>query len=79
MAIYKAIGVMSGTSLDGIDLAYVEFMEIGSQWSFHLRTYKSIPYSKKWQQRLSGLMSTSSLDFVNVTIALANASLEASI
>ena len=33
---YKAIGLMSGTSLDGIDLAYVEFQK-GRQWQADLK------------------------------------------
>lgn len=63
MAIYKAIGVMSGTSLDGVDLAYVEFEEKEGEWSFNLISHESIRYSKGWECRLNDLMNTSALDF----------------
>ena len=63
MAIYKAIGVMSGTSLDGVDLAYVEFEKKQGKWSFKLGSYESIRYSKGWECRLNDLMNTSALDY----------------
>ncbi len=65
---YSAIGVMSGTSLDGVDLAYVEFNELNNQWSFQLGAKESIPYSAEWQHRLADLMSVDALDFVKINI-----------
>ena len=51
---YKAIGLMSGTSLDGIDLAYVEFQK-GRQWQADLKQCTTISYSGKWRQTLAQL------------------------
>lgn len=39
------IGVMSGTSLDGVDLAYVQFDELNN---FKILKAATIPYSQKW-------------------------------
>jgi len=49
---YRVIGVMSGTSLDGIDLCEVEFKYNSSQWSFDILRATTIPYSKKWVLKL---------------------------
>lgn len=68
MATYRAIGVMSGTSLDGIDIAYVEFKETRGKWSFDLKAYDSISYSYDWQMRLADLMKASALSFVKTNI-----------
>ncbi|MFK7746833.1 MAG: anhydro-N-acetylmuramic acid kinase [Kordia sp.] len=45
MSQYKVIGVMSGTSLDGIDLAYIHF-EKNTHWKFEILVAETIPYSK---------------------------------
>ena len=46
-----AMGVMSGTSLDGLDLAYCRFTKEG-QWSFVVDKAVCIPYSQEWRARL---------------------------
>ncbi|MBE0424764.1 MAG: anhydro-N-acetylmuramic acid kinase, partial [Lutibacter sp.] len=45
------IGVMSGTSLDGIDIAYVKITN-ETIYSFEILTAKTIPYSKEWKSTL---------------------------
>lgn len=49
---YKAIGVMSGTSLDGLDIAAVEFEFSKGKWSFNLVEAETISYSKDWENKL---------------------------
>ena len=49
---YQVLGVMSGTSLDGIDLAFVSFTKDGN-WEFVIHTADTIPYSHEWKKRLS--------------------------
>jgi len=51
MSLYKVIGVMSGTSLDGIDLAYIHF-EKTTRWKFEILVAETIPYHKKIQAKL---------------------------
>ncbi|MBS1488998.1 MAG: anhydro-N-acetylmuramic acid kinase [Bacteroidetes bacterium] len=51
---YRVIGLMSGTSLDGVDLAYAEFLYKKKKWRFSLSASDTIPYQKDWRQRLSG-------------------------
>jgi len=42
---------MSGTSLDGIDIAEIHF-EYTHKWSFKLGKCETIPYHETWQQKL---------------------------
>lgn len=50
---YRVLGVMSGTSLDGIDIAAIEFKLKGS-WKYEIVHATTIPYSKDWVARLRG-------------------------
>lgn len=50
--VYKAIGLMSGSSLDGLDIAYVHFQETGGKWSMAIQQTACYPYSPDWIQRL---------------------------
>lgn len=50
---YRVLGVMSGTSLDGIDLAVCDFaVEEDQQWSYSIGAFTTLPYSKVWKNRL---------------------------
>jgi anhydro-N-acetylmuramic acid kinase len=49
---YTAIGLMSGTSLDGLDLAYCVFELDDGKWSFEIVYGETIPYSLEWKNRL---------------------------
>jgi anhydro-N-acetylmuramic acid kinase len=49
---YKTIGLMSGTSLDGLDIAYCEFEKINGQWQYKLLHGKTIPYQADIIHRL---------------------------
>ena len=43
---------MSGTSLDGLDLAYCEFDLVNGKWSFEIVYGETIPYSDEWKNSL---------------------------
>lgn len=49
--ILHALGLMSGTSLDGLDICYVKF-EKQSEWSFQILKAETLPYPKNWENRL---------------------------
>ncbi|WP_116525202.1 anhydro-N-acetylmuramic acid kinase [Seonamhaeicola aphaedonensis] len=53
-SIYKIIGVMSGTSLDGIDLVYASF-KCSETWKFQIHLAETIPYNDQWKSILSSL------------------------
>lgn len=43
---------MSGTSLDGVDLAHVVFTVSKGKWSFEIFENETVPYSEDWISRL---------------------------
>ena len=57
---YHTIGLMSGTSLDGLDIAYVEF-ELNEKWQFKLGICETIPYNEEWKVQLSSLHKQSKI------------------
>ncbi|MBL0356978.1 MAG: anhydro-N-acetylmuramic acid kinase [Chitinophagaceae bacterium] len=61
--IYRAIGLMSGSSLDGLDIAFTEFTETGGKWTFEITAAECIEYSNEWQEKLKTATSLSALDY----------------
>ncbi|NQU51838.1 MAG: anhydro-N-acetylmuramic acid kinase [Bacteroidetes bacterium] len=55
----KVIGVMSGTSLDGLDLAAVEFTFQNEKWDFNIIAAKTVSYSENWFKKLNDAPSFS--------------------
>ena len=53
---YSIIGVMSGTSLDGVDLVYAKF-EYKKTWNYKIIHAETISYSKAWVNLLKSLVS----------------------
>lgn len=49
---YNVIGVMSGTSLDGVDLAHIIFSYQDKKWSYTIKEAATIPYETAWLGRL---------------------------
>ncbi len=50
---YTVIGLMSGTSLDGLDLACCLFKKDKQKWGFNILQTESIPYQEVWVKNLS--------------------------
>ncbi len=62
--IYHALGLMSGSSLDGLDMAYCQITWDGQQVkNWHLLKSKTIAFSEKWKARLAGLPLQNALVF----------------
>ena len=55
---YKVIGVMSGTSLDGIDLICVEFNKT-TKWKFNVLEAQTFEYDTIWKEKLGRLITVS--------------------
>ncbi|SDS53210.1 anhydro-N-acetylmuramic acid kinase [Gramella sp. MAR_2010_147] len=53
---YRAVGVMSGTSLDGIDLVFTE-ISFKDEVGFSIINSQTIPYSAEWRQKLSSAIN----------------------
>ncbi|OUR91335.1 anhydro-N-acetylmuramic acid kinase [Flavobacteriales bacterium 34_180_T64] len=55
---YNVIGVMSGTSLDGVDLVYVTFNS-DTEWEFDIHFTETVTYTDSWLNSLKELTSFS--------------------
>lgn len=64
--IYRAIGVMSGSSLDGLDIAFVSFEENRGEWNYKIIAANTYPYSEAWQRRLQQASSLSAYDYLQL-------------
>ena len=60
---HHVIGLMSGTSLDGLDIAFCEFHQSDGRWNYRIVHAETISYSKEWRDRLSNLESGTAFDF----------------
>jgi anhydro-N-acetylmuramic acid kinase len=55
----EIIGLMSGTSLDGLDVAHVSFNFENEQIDFELKNYKTVPYSTSILKKLDNYLALS--------------------
>jgi anhydro-N-acetylmuramic acid kinase len=51
---FKIIGLMSGTSLDGLDIAYVRFSEEYGKTEYEILRAECVPYDAGWREKLRG-------------------------
>ena len=60
---YRAIGIMSGSSLDGLDIAFVEFQEQAGNWTYEILNADCYPYSPEWTDRLKNAIHLSAREY----------------
>ena len=61
---YQVIGLMSGTSLDGLDMAYCEFSLEDGQWQLIIPVAETQPYNEVWQQKLGEITEVSGEELI---------------
>lgn len=66
---YNAIGIMSGTSLDGLDVAYCEFRLHKNKWEFDILQAETIPYTQVWLQILKEAPLLDGLGLTQVNVS----------
>ena len=59
----KVIGLMSGTSLDGLDLCYASFEYDGSKWSYKVIDACDEQYSDELKMRLATAQNMSAYEY----------------
>jgi anhydro-N-acetylmuramic acid kinase len=60
--IYNVIGVMSGTSLDGVDLAHIHFTTVANGWDFKILESETVAYSSQWFNKFKNAVQFSNAD-----------------
>lgn len=58
----RAIGVMSGSSLDGLDLALCSFDRGTEPWGYFIEAATTVPFDQDWHDRLLRLPSSTAFD-----------------
>lgn len=55
-----AIGLMSGTSLDGLDICLAEFEKLNNVWTFKILEAETISYNENWENKLRNAVNLNS-------------------
>ena len=66
----SGIGVMSGTSLDGIDLAWCTFERVGDGWRHRIERACTIPYESAMREKLANATELSALECAQLDVDL---------
>jgi anhydro-N-acetylmuramic acid kinase len=66
---YTVIGMMSGTSLDGLDIACCTFLRTGKQWSFKIIAARTVKYQASWTKILANAHTLSGLELINTDVS----------
>jgi anhydro-N-acetylmuramic acid kinase len=61
---YNVLGLMSGTSLDGLDIACCEFSKESGYWKFTIPCAETIPYDEVSKMRLTALETDTAIGLV---------------
>lgn len=67
---YNLIGIMSGTSMDGLDLAFVQFSKKTKVWSFEMVCATTYTYPKDLLAALSHSKNLSALEILELDLHL---------
>ncbi len=59
----KIIGLMSGTSLDGLDICFAEFGHDNGKWNYKILKAESRDYSQDIKEKLATAQNMSALDY----------------
>ena len=66
MKTYFALGLMSGTSLDGLDICYAKFTLDNNIWNFDILEAETFTYPKIWSGKLSAAIQLSAVDLLEL-------------
>ena len=65
---YNVIGVMSGTSLDGVDLAHIYFTKVNNRWDFKILETETVAYTTEWFNKLKNAVQFSDFQLKQLNI-----------
>jgi anhydro-N-acetylmuramic acid kinase len=62
--VYRVIGIMSGSSLDGLDIAFVQFDEQSGKWTFEILEAECMAYTQEWIDKLKNAVHLSAREYM---------------
>lgn len=63
----QILGLMSGTSLDGLDIALCEFEGAGLATKFNLKQFVSLPYSSEFKESIQAVFAKEQIHFPSLS------------
>lgn len=67
---YNVVGLMSGTSLDGVDLAYCTFTKSIHGWDYSIEKAATYPYPESWIALLPTLLKADAFTYARANVDL---------
>lgn len=64
--VYNVIGLMSGSSLDGLDIVFTTLEETRGQWKFDIVEAECVPYTEEWAKELAHAAGMPVADFLKL-------------
>jgi anhydro-N-acetylmuramic acid kinase len=61
--VYRVIGIMSGSSLDGLDIVFTELHENGGKWNYEIVNAACYSYPGEWTEKLRSAISLNAFDY----------------
>src|SRR5688572_16816585 len=66
---YRVVGLMSGTSLDGLDIACCTFRQTKKGWNYTIDKATTLKYSATWNESLSRAHNLSGAELLTLHAA----------
>jgi anhydro-N-acetylmuramic acid kinase len=70
--VWNVVGLMSGTSLDGVDVVFVRIFKKEGKYDFELQASETIAYSKVWEHYLRNAFSASKEQIEKLDVSYGN-------
>src|SRR5687768_2594939 len=62
--VYKVIGIMSGSSLDGLDIVFAGLSVEGGNWNYEIIHADCYVYDRVWYERLQAATTLNAADYL---------------